>query len=84
MAKAGASVHVYAEGAAGSKLVGTAKTSKPLQPGDSEKVQITWPAPSATAPVKLRAVIDEEGLVGDCHPDNNTIFSATLSCPTIG
>lgn len=82
--KAGVDVKVYAEGAAGVKLVAQSKTSKALQPGDSEKITVDWAAPSPSAPVKLRAVLDEAGLVGDCHPENNVVESETLSCPSIG
>jgi hypothetical protein len=84
VAKPGVQVNVYVDAAAGSKLLGTLKTTKALKPGDSEQLQITWPAPSASAPVKIRVHIDEQGLVGDCHPDNNVIVSDTLMCPTIG
>ena len=82
--KAGVDVAVYAEGAAGTKLVASAKTSKALQPGDSEQIKVDWAAPSPSAPVKLRAVLDEKGLVGDCHPENNVVESEMLSCPSIG
>ncbi len=84
VAKAGASVHIYADGPNGPKLVASTKTSTALQPGALEKVKVTLPAPSPSAPLKLRAVVDEENVVGDCHPDNNTAVSATLTCPTIG
>ena len=82
--KAGVDVSVYAEGAAGTKLVATSKTTKSLSPGDSEKITVDWAAPSPSAPVKLRAVLDEKGLVGDCHPENNVVESEMLSCPSIG
>ena len=84
VAKTGLSVHLYAEGAAGTVLVGSTKTSKALLPGDTQTLLIDWPAPSPTAPVKLKAVIDEEGVVGDCHPENNAAESSLLTCPTIG
>ncbi len=65
--------------------IGQGRTTRSLQPGDSETVSVPWTAPPQTQPVKLRAVVDEKSVIGDCHPENNTVTSANpVRCSPLG
>ena len=65
--------------------IGQTKTTKTLQPGDSETVSVPWPAPPQQQGVKIKAVVDEKEVIGDCHPENNTVTSTTaVKCSPLG
>ena len=59
-------------------------TKAMLQPGGSEKVSAPWPAPPQNMTVPVRAVVDPNEQVGDCHLDNNTASSTPVKCSPIG
>jgi hypothetical protein len=84
VARPGVPVNFYADFPNGSVLIGTAATQTALQPGDSEKVSVPWRAPPASTAVPVRAVVDPNQQIGDCHYDNNTASSAAVKCPPIG
>lgn len=86
MAKAGVSVDFYVVMGGGSTAhIGTAYTTRALQPGDSEKVSVNWVAPPQNQSVTVRAVIDQNGLIGDCHPANNAASTAApVKCSPLG
>ena len=65
--------------------IGQALTQKTLQPGDSETVSVPWPAPPQSQAVQVKAVVDEQQVVGDCHPENNTATTAgPVKCSPFG
>src|SRR5262249_3980004 len=85
-AAAGLTVDFYAVLADGSTAhLGRTFTTRKLKPGDSEKVSLTWPSPPQNQPVNVKAVIDEEQKIGDCHPENNTAVTASpVKCSPLG
>jgi hypothetical protein len=65
--------------------IGQGLTSHSLQPGDSETVSVPWSAPPQTQAVKVKAVVDEKAVIGDCHVENNTVTSANpVKCSPLG
>ena len=86
MAKPGLTVDFYAVFDDGTTAhLGQALTRTTLNPGDSEKVSVPWIAPPQSKSVTVKAVVDEQGLIGDCHPENNTAFSASkVKCSPLG
>ena len=85
LVKPGVTVTFYAELANGQEAkLGTVVTQNTLQPGQSEKVQLTWPSPPQSQAVTVKAVVDEAGLIGDCHLDNNTATSEPVKCAPLG
>jgi len=80
-AAAGVTVDFYAMLDNGqSAHIGQGKTTRALQPGDSETVSVDWTAPPQTQGVRVKAVVDEKELIGDCHLENNT---ATMTNPVM-
>ncbi|HYS10356.1 MAG TPA: CARDB domain-containing protein, partial [Myxococcales bacterium] len=65
--------------------IGQGATSRMLKPGDSETVAVPWPQPPQTQNVKIKAVVDEQEKIGDCHLENNTITTANpVKCAPLG
>ena len=65
--------------------LGQTTTTRSLKPGDSETVSVPWKQPPQNQSVHVRAVVDEQGLIGDCHPENNTATSANaVKCSPLG
>jgi hypothetical protein len=65
--------------------IGQSTTTRTLRPGDSETVSAPWNAPPMSQAVKVKAVVDEKGVIGDCHPENNSITSASaVKCSPLG
>jgi hypothetical protein len=77
-------VDFFADLASGSVLIGSGATRTILQPGASEKVTVPWSAPPHNASAPVRAVVDPNQKVGDCHLENNTASSAPVKCSPIG
>ena len=86
VAKAGITVDFYAVLPDGSTAhIGQGLTSRNLQPGDSETVSVPWNAPPQQQAVQIKAVVDVNSLIGDCHPENNTVTSTTpVKCSPLG
>jgi hypothetical protein len=83
--RSGVPVAVYADGVSGTYLIGKAATTKQLQPGDSEQLTVRWANPPQQQSVTVRAVVDEQQTIGDCHPENNTIQTSTpVRCTPLG
>jgi hypothetical protein len=70
--------------AGGSVLIGSGATKTTLQPGASEKVTAPWSAPPQNASAPVRAVVDPNQKIGDCHFENNTASSTAVKCSPIG
>jgi CARDB len=83
-ARAGVQVDFYADLPGGSVLIGSGFTRGALQPGSSEKVTVPWSAPPQSTSAPVRAVVDPNQKVGDCHLDNNTASSTAVKCSPIG
>jgi hypothetical protein len=83
-ARAGVQVDFFADLPSGSVLIGSGFTKSMLPPGGSEKVTAPWPAPPQNMSVPVRAVVDPNQQVGDCHLDNNTASSTPVKCSPIG
>jgi hypothetical protein len=83
-ARPGVSVAFFADLPSGPVPIGTGTTQTTLQPGGSEKVSVPWAAPPQNTTVPVRAVVDPNQMVGDCHLDNNTASSAPVKCSPIG
>jgi len=65
--------------------IGQGLTTKTLKPGDSETVSVPWPAPPQTQAVRVKAIVDEKEVIGDCHPENNTITTTNpVRCSPLG
>jgi len=65
--------------------VGQTATTRSLKPGDSETVSVPWNTPPQTQSVQVKAVVDEQGVIGDCHPENNTATTANpVKCSPLG
>jgi hypothetical protein len=65
--------------------IGETRTTKALQPGDSETVSVPWTAPPQSQSVRVKAVVDELGVIGDCHPENNTVTTSNpVKCSPLG
>jgi hypothetical protein len=86
VSKPGVTVDFYAVLEDGSTAhIGQGLTSRSLQPGDSETVSVPWSAPPQTQAVKVKAVVDEKAVIGDCHVENNTVTSANpVKCSPLG
>jgi hypothetical protein len=65
-------------------LIGTGTTKTSIIPGGNEKVSVDWTAPPQSEAVTVKAWVDEKGLVGDCHPENNIAVSAPVKCAPLG
>jgi hypothetical protein len=85
-ASPGVSVDFYAVLGDGSTAhLGTAYTTKTLQPGDSETVSAPWLAPPQQQFVNVKAVVDEKQVIGDCHENNNTALTTSpVKCSPLG
>ena len=83
-ARPGVQVAFFADLPGGSVQIGSGATKTILQPGSSEKVTIPWSAPPQNASAPVRAVVDPDQKVGDCHLDNNTATSTAVKCSPIG
>ncbi|HXL40890.1 MAG TPA: CARDB domain-containing protein [Myxococcales bacterium] len=65
--------------------IGQAKTTRRLQPGDSEPVSVDWQAPPQSQGVRVKGVVDEKAVIGDCHVENNTVTTANpVKCSPLG
>jgi len=65
--------------------LGQTATTRSLKPGDSETVSVPWNTPPQTQSVQVKAVVDEQGVIGDCHPENNTATTANpVKCSPLG
>jgi len=65
--------------------IGQGKTTRALQPGDSETVTVDWTAPPQTQGVRVKAVVDEQELIGDCHLENNSVtMTNPVMCSPFG
>ncbi|MGZ6142005.1 MAG: hypothetical protein ACXWLM_01645 [Myxococcales bacterium] len=86
LAKPGLTVDFYAELANGQEAhLGQALTTKTLHPGDSETLQIEWQAPPMSQSANVKAIFDQAGNVGDCHPENNTaVTPSPVKCNPLG
>jgi CARDB protein len=86
LAKAGVTVDFYAVLENGQTAhIGQAVTTRTLQPGDSETVSVDWPAPPQTQGVRVKAVVDEKEVIGDCHLENNTVTTVNpVKCSPLG
>jgi hypothetical protein len=86
LAKPGVTVDFYAVLDNGQTArIGQAKTTLTLQPGDSEKVSVDWVAPPQTQAVRVKAVVDEKAVIGDCHVENNTVTTTNpVKCAPLG
>jgi hypothetical protein len=86
LAKPGVTVDFYAVLENGQTArIGQAKTTRTLQPGDSESVSVDWVGPPQTQAVRVKAVVDENAVIGDCHVDNNTVTTANpVKCSPLG
>ncbi|MBI4706126.1 MAG: VCBS repeat-containing protein [Deltaproteobacteria bacterium] len=69
------------------KLIGTAKTTKPLLPGQSEAVSTSTPVPEGqSGPFDFLAVVDPDpdgGKVAECLEDNNTAAATGVKCASV-
>ena len=83
-ARPGVQVDFFADLPSGSVLIGSGTTKTTLQPGGSEKVTVPWSAPPQNTSAPVRAVVDPNQKVGDCHFENNTASSAAVKCSPIG
>jgi hypothetical protein len=83
-ARIGVQVDFYADLPSGPVLIGSGATKSMLQPGGSEKVTVPWSAPPQNMSVPVRAVVDPNQQIGDCHLDNNTASSSPVKCSPIG
>jgi hypothetical protein len=84
-AKSGLTVDFYAMLDDGSTAhIAQVLTTKVLHPGDSETLTIQWKAPPQNQGAVVKAIVDEQGLIGDCHPENNTALSVKVKCPPLG
>ena len=65
--------------------IGQAKTTRRLQPGDSEPVSVDWQAPPQSQGVRVKGVVDEKAVIGDCHLENNTVTTTNpAKCSPFG
>ena len=65
--------------------IGQGRTSRSLQVGDSETVSVPWTAPPQQQAVKVKAVVDEKAVIGDCHVENNTVTTTNpVKCSPFG
>jgi hypothetical protein len=85
-AKPGVTVDFYAVLENGQTAhIGQTKTMRMLQPGDSEPVSVDWQAPPQTQGVRVKGVVDEKALIGDCHVENNTLTTSNpVKCSPLG
>jgi hypothetical protein len=48
-------------------------------------VSVQWKAPPQSQAVQVKAVVDEQQVIGDCHPENNTAITADpVKCSPFG
>jgi hypothetical protein len=46
---------------------------------------VPWTAPPQQQAVKVKAVVDEKEVIGDCHLENNTVTTANpVKCSPLG
>ena len=64
--------------------IGSAVTKTTLHPGESETINVEWMAPPANQSVTVKAVVDPNDSVGDCHRENNVASSARVKCSPMG
>jgi hypothetical protein len=86
IAQAGVTVDFYVVLADGSSAhIGQRLTTKALKPGDSETVSVPWFAPPQNQMVTVKAVVDQNAVIGDCHLENNTSITASpVKCSPFG
>ncbi|MFL5360365.1 MAG: CARDB domain-containing protein [Myxococcales bacterium] len=84
VAKPGVPVNFYADLTGGPVLIGSSVTKTTLQPGATEEITIPWKTPPQSVSVPIRAVVDEQQKIGDCHPENNTAVSTPVKCSPLG
>ena len=86
VSRPGVTVDFYAVLEDGSEAhIGQGKTTKSLQPGGSETVSVDWKAPPQRQSVKVKAIVDEKAVIGDCHPENNTVTTpSAVKCSPLG
>jgi hypothetical protein len=85
-AQPGVTVDFFAVLADGTSAhIGQALTTKTLKPGDSETVSVNWVQPPQNQMVTVKAVVDQNAVIGDCHPENNTTATASqVKCSPFG
>ncbi|HEY6853034.1 MAG TPA: CARDB domain-containing protein, partial [Gemmatimonadales bacterium] len=65
--------------------IGQGRTTRALQPGDSETVSVPWAAPPQQQSVHVKAIVDEGQLIGDCHLENNAVTTTNaVKCSPLG
>ena len=86
VSKPGVTVDFYAVlGNGQTAHIGQGMTTRTLKPGDSETVSVPWPTPPQTQAVRVKAIVDEKEVIGDCHPENNTITTVNpVKCSPLG
>lgn len=81
---AGVPVALY-QGGRGGQLLGVTRTTGAIIPGASETVSFQLSPPPAT-PTDLTVVANDDGtgqgVVGECHTDNNSAVVAAVYCPS--
>ncbi|HEX4386327.1 MAG TPA: CARDB domain-containing protein [Myxococcales bacterium] len=85
-AQPGVTVDFFAVLADGTEAhIGQQLTTKALKPGDSEQVSVTWIQPPQNQMVTVKAVVDINSLIGDCHPENNIATTTSqVKCSPFG
>jgi len=65
--------------------IGQQLTTKALNPGDSETVSVPWIGAPQNQMVTVKAVVDENAVIGDCHLENNVATTASpVKCSPFG
>jgi hypothetical protein len=65
--------------------IGQQLTTKALNPGDSETVSMPWIGAPQSQMVNIKAVVDINEVIGDCHLENNTVTTASpVKCSPFG
>lgn len=82
---AGVTVEVFEGKDATGPLLGTAKTTKALLPGETEVVEVSAPLAGKTPPYAFYARVDEvsPGTIDECQESNNDSFIENVTCPEI-
>lgn len=71
-AQPGVAVNFYLGDMASGTLIGSASTSKPLEPGEYQDVRVIWTGATGTD-VTITAVADPGNTVSECNEDDNSI-----------
>jgi hypothetical protein len=65
--------------------IGQQLTTKALNPGDSQTVTVPWIGAPQNQMVNIKAVVDINEVIGDCHLENNTVTTASpVKCSPFG